>query len=253
MNNPLVIAHRGGNFDEEDLFRNIERSIDIRVDGIEIDLTKIKDEIILFHYDGTSPKEMLEQSYVEISERFKREGRLAPLTFSNFIERATMFPRKVLLKLDIKTSDDGDVDERLIDTVKRYGYEYIITHFGYAHLANPELRRKTSERIRIYKSSGIQTSVGVGYWRANENLERAREVGADIVSYTFIPEFENDWDDGTSMSLAKEYGIRIDAFYPKKIASERDIRKILGQSIMPYSMTVDDPRTILAYISETKK
>jgi len=53
MNKPLVIGHRGAmGYETENTIASIQKALDLKVDGIEIDVFKCKSgEVIVFHDD----------------------------------------------------------------------------------------------------------------------------------------------------------------------------------------------------------
>lgn len=75
MNKPLVIGHRGAmGYETENTLASIQKALDLKVDGIEIDVFKCKSgEIVVFHDDeldrlsnGTGPIEL--KTYDELQE-----------------------------------------------------------------------------------------------------------------------------------------------------------------------------------------
>lgn len=113
---PKILAHRGasGLVKYENTFEAFDKAIQVGADGIELDIRKTKDNILIINHDPTINNILIKDAtYNELFEITKTIGYLLP----KFEEVLIRYGNKTLLDIEVK--EEGYEDE-IVNLTKKY-------------------------------------------------------------------------------------------------------------------------------------
>ncbi len=112
----VIFAHRGasGLVKHENTMEAFEKSVELKADGIELDIRKTKDQkIVVIHNDSINDLKICDLTYDEIKKITLRENYIIPL-----FEDVLKFSKSRIL-LDIEVKESG-YEKEIIDLVLKY-------------------------------------------------------------------------------------------------------------------------------------
>lgn len=139
---PLIFAHRGasGLVEHENTIEAFEKAIEVGADGIELDIRKTKDNIILVHHNPNIKEYLIQDfTYEQILEISKKEGYQIP----KLIDVIHLCRGKIFLDIEIKEA----------------GYEQEIVFLLLSHLSYNQFMVRSFHQDAIIKIKELDAHI----------------------------------------------------------------------------------------------
>ena len=123
-NRPLIFAHRGASkYAHENTFEAFDKAVEMRCDGIELDIRKTKDNVIIVHHDPSlkHPRRTIKKmTYKEIQKR----NEISEYSIPTFDETCKHLAGKIALDVELK---ETGYEQLVVETALRYfDREYLL-------------------------------------------------------------------------------------------------------------------------------
>lgn len=220
---PLVVAHRGASaYEPENTLLAIKRAIELKADGIEVDVHQTKDKELVVIHDATVNRTTNGRGYIkdmtleEIKKLFTSKGEKIP-TLQEVID---LIKDKIYLEIEIK---QRGIEEYVIDKIKENNLK---------NLCVTSIFPETIKEIKRI-NPGIKTGIGVEI-KMNNIIKILKEYKVDkaCINYLFV-----DKNLVTQIkSLNKEVGVWV-------VNNVEDIKKMIRLNVD--QITTDKPDLVI--------
>ncbi|KAA3637203.1 MAG: glycerophosphodiester phosphodiesterase [Calditrichaeota bacterium] len=153
LNHPLIFAHRGASSHAfENTIEAFDKAIEMRCDGIELDIRKTKDNVLIVYHDPAlkHPRRSIKKMrYKEIQKR----NDLSEYKIPTFEETCKHLAGKIALDIELK---ETGYEQLVIETALKY--------FSKEHLLFTSFKKKS-----LYSIKEIDDSLLCGYLISPKN------------------------------------------------------------------------------------
>jgi glycerophosphoryl diester phosphodiesterase len=190
---PLVLGHRGASAQvAENTVAAFERAREIGADGVELDVRRSADGVLMVHHD---PEIADLGPLVELAFADVRSARPAIPTFAEALRacRGLVVNAEVkCLPWEIDADHDGTVMRATVDALAGYDGEVIVSSFalGAVDLAREYAEQRSASRIETgwlthgqEVGAAAEVAADHGHRWLNPDLQAALAAGADAVEH----------------------------------------------------------------------
>lgn len=227
MKKPLIFGHRGAmGYETENTLASIKKALDLKVDGVEIDVFKCKSgEVIVFHdddldrlTDGEGPIE--EKTFDELEQLTVKGGHKIPL----LKDVLNLVNGQCMVNIELKGSNTANAVSKIVNMYLGFDMfteeDIIISSFNWEEL---ESFHKKNKNIQI----GVLTDV-------DQSPMDALQLAKKLKAKTIHPEATTVTAD--SVKAIKKRGYKIFTWFEKE---PKNFTKILDLKV--HGVIVDRP------------
>lgn len=230
MKKPIIIGHRGAmGYETENTLASIQKALDLKVDGVEIDVFKCKSgEIVVFHddelnrlTDGVGSIE--DKTYDELQQLTVNGGHKIPL----LKEVLNLVNGKCIVNIELKGGNTANAVSKIVNMYLEFDMfaeeDIIISSFNWVEL---EAFHKKNKNIHIAVLTNIDQD-------PMEALQLAKKLKAKNIH----PEASTITED--IVKNIKKRGFKIFTWFEKE---PKDLKKVLNLKV--HGIIVDRPDTV---------
>ena len=228
-NFPLILAHRGasGLVEHENTIEAFDKAVEVGSDGIELDVRKTKDNILIINHDPTIKDNLIiEKTYNELLEITKSIG----YDLVKFEDVLIKYGNKLILDIELK----------------EYGYEEEIVKLTTKYLTYDKYFIKSFKKLSIIKIKELDPSIITSLLVGQKHSDSGRfGLIKEIFPKSLIKETNCNMLSPNKLILilwylkrVSKYNLPINVWTVNK---EKDLRKLMKSKYCPNYIITNYP------------